>query len=77
MNPDFVDRLRTFSAADVRYLVLGAYARAHHGSPRATRDLDVWVDPTPENAPRVMRAPAAFGAPLAGVSLAFFGPVKA
>ncbi len=64
MNPDFVDLLRAFSAADVRFLVVGAYALAHHGRPRATGDLDVWVEATAENAPRVMRALAAFGAPL-------------
>lgn len=36
MNPDFVDLLRAFSEADVRFLVVGAYALAHHGRPRAT-----------------------------------------
>lgn len=68
MNPDFVDLLRAFVAADVRFLVVGAYALAHHGLPRATGDLDIWVDPTPENAPRVIRALAGFGAPLADVA---------
>jgi hypothetical protein len=64
MNPDFVDLLRAFIAADVRFLVVGAYALAIHGRPRATGDLDVWVEPTSENAARAMRALAAFGAPL-------------
>jgi hypothetical protein len=41
MNPDFVDLLRAFIAADVRFLVVGAYALAHHGRPRTTADLDV------------------------------------
>lgn len=68
MNQDFVDLLRAFKDADVRFLVVGAYALAHHGRPRATGDLDVWVDATPVNAPRVMRALAAFGAPLRDVS---------
>ena len=40
------------------------YALAHHGRPRATGDLDVWVDPTADNAPRVIRALETFGAPL-------------
>jgi len=69
MNPDFVDLLREFVAADVRFLVVGAYALALHGRPRATGDLDVWVDATPENASRVMQALAAFGAPLAEVTV--------
>ena len=64
MNRDFVDLLRALSEADARYLVVGAYALAHHGRPRATGDLDVWVDPSPENATRIMQALRAFGAPL-------------
>jgi hypothetical protein len=68
MNPHFVDLLRAFIDADVRFLVVGAYALALHGRPRATGDLDVWVEPTPENADRVMRALAAFGAPMQELS---------
>jgi hypothetical protein len=68
MNQDFVDLLRAFIAADVRFLIVGAYALALYGRPRATGDLDVWIDATPDNAARVMRALAAFGAPLADVS---------
>jgi hypothetical protein len=69
MNPDFVDLLRAFIAADVRFLIVGAYALALYGRPRATGDLDVWIDATPENAARVMRALAEFGAPLSDVSV--------
>jgi hypothetical protein len=69
MNPDFVDLLRAFIAADVRFLIVGAYALALHGRPRATGDLDVWIEPTPQNAARVMNALASFGAPLADVSV--------
>jgi hypothetical protein len=72
MNPDFVDLLRAFVAADVRFLIVGAYALAVHGRPRGTGDLDVWVEATPDNASRVVRALAAFGAPLADVSEADF-----
>jgi hypothetical protein len=64
MNQDFVDLLRAFIGADVRFLIVGAYALALHGRPRATGDLDVWVDATAENAPRVMNALRKFGAPL-------------
>ncbi len=72
MNPDFVDLLRAFIAADVRFLIVGAYALAIHGRPRATGDLDVWIEPSAENARRVMRALAAFGAPLGEVHEADF-----
>ena len=69
MNPDFLDLLRAFVDAEVRFLIVGAYALALHGRPRATGDLDVWVDATDENAARVMRALAAFGAPLSELSV--------
>ena len=72
MNPDFVDLLRAFIAADVRFLVVGAYALALHGRPRATGDLDIWIDATPANAARVMSALTAFGAPLQDLAEADF-----
>lgn len=72
MNPDFVDLLRAFVAHDVRFMIVGAYALALHGRPRATGDMDVWVDATPENAPRVMRALEAFGAPTRDIAEADF-----
>ena len=72
MNQDFVDLLRAFIAADVRFLIVGAYALALHGRPRATGDLDVWIDATPENAARVMRALAVFGAPLTDIGVEDF-----
>ena len=68
MNPDFVDLLRAFAVADVRFLVVGAYALGVHGRPRATGDLDVWIDPSPDNAKRVIKALIDFGAPLHDVS---------
>lgn len=46
------------------HLVIGAYAVGIHGRPRATKDLDVWVEASAENAVRVMHALRAFGAPL-------------
>jgi hypothetical protein len=64
MNQDFVDLLRAFIAADVRFLVVGAYALAIHGRPRATGDLDVWVEASVANARRVMVALREFGAPM-------------
>jgi hypothetical protein len=68
MNPDFVDLLRALRDAEARFLIVGAYALAHYGRPRATGDLDIWIDATPVNAARVMRALASFGAPLHDVT---------
>jgi hypothetical protein len=61
---DFRDLLRAFVDHDVRFLVVGAYALAVHGRPRATGDLDVWIEATPDNAARAYSALGAFGAPL-------------
>jgi hypothetical protein len=68
--------LRALSDAEARYLVVGAYAMAVHGHPRATGDLDVWIEATPENAARTYRALQAFGAPLAGLSESDLGTTR-
>jgi len=67
MNPDFLDIIRALSAAEVRFLIVGAYAVNLYTDPRATGDLDIWVEATPENANRLMRALSEFGAPLDGI----------
>lgn len=64
MNPDFRDLLAAFNAQAVEYIVVGAHALAAHGHVRATKDLDVWVRPSPDNARRVLKALKAFGASL-------------
>ena len=64
MNQDFQDLLRELSDAEAKFLVVGAYALAVHGMPRATGDIDIWVQPTAENARCVYAALEAFGAPL-------------
>lgn len=64
MSQDFHDFLVELLRANARFLVVGAHALSVHGVPRATVDLDVWIDRTAENAGRVWRALAAFGAPL-------------
>ena len=68
MNQDFLDLLRAFIDRNVRFLIVGAYALGVHGRPRATGDLDVWVDPTPSNAVNVMSALEQFGAPTGQVT---------
>ena len=63
-NHDFKDMLSALSDAGVDFLLVGAYALAAHGHPRATGDLDIWVRADAENAPRVLHSLAVFGAPL-------------
>lgn len=75
MNEDFLDMLSALSEEEARFLVVGAYALARHGLPRATGDLDLWVEPSEDNAEKVMRALRRFGAPLEQVSTEdFAGP---
>lgn len=64
LNQDFLDLLRAFVEGGVRFLVVGAYAMAVHGRPRATGDLDVWIDARPVNAKRAFAGLRRFGAPL-------------
>lgn len=73
MNPDFSDMLSALSAEGVEYLLVGAYAMAVHGVPRATGDIDVWVRPSAENAARALRALARYGAPLGDLEAADLG----
>jgi len=61
---EFRDMLVELTDAGADFAVVGGHAVAFHGHPRATKDLDLLVRPTPENAERVYRALAAFGAPL-------------
>jgi hypothetical protein len=64
MNEDFLDLLKCLIDAGARFIVVGAHALAVHGLPRATGDLDVWIDPEPANAGRVWGALLGFGAPV-------------
>jgi predicted nucleotidyltransferase len=69
LNPDFRDILSAFNAERVEYLLVGAYALAAHGLPRATGDIDLWIRPSASNAQCVRRALDRFGAPRLGISL--------
>lgn len=64
MNSDFCDLLLLFAKHEVRYLVVGGYAVIHHVQPRFTKDLDLWLEASVENASRVARALREFGVPL-------------
>ena len=65
LYPDFVDLLAAFEGEAVRYLIVGGYAVAFHSRPRFTKDIDLWLEPGPDNGARVLRALEAFGAPRA------------
>lgn len=58
------DLLRAFIDEKVRFLVVGGYAFSAHAFMRATKDIDLWIEPTLDNAKRVWSALAEYGAPL-------------
>lgn len=58
---DFKEWLECLNAHGTEYLVIGAYALAFHGAPRATGDIDVYVKPSRENATRLLAALDEFG----------------
>ena len=61
LNKDFKEFVGLLDSTNVEYLLVGGYALAAHGHPRYTGDIDFWVNPTPENAARLMQALTAFG----------------
>jgi hypothetical protein len=73
VNADFRDLFAALNDAGARYLVVGAHAVAFYAEPRFTKDLDVWVEASPANAPRVIAALQTFGVPMSGVTEADFG----
>ncbi|QOI96916.1 MAG: hypothetical protein HRU69_05140 [Flammeovirgaceae bacterium] len=66
LSKDFKEFIELLNKNNVRYIVVGAYAVGLHGYVRFTGDLDIWVEPTPENAINLMSCIAEFG----------FGPFK-
>lgn len=66
MSPDFKELLQIFSEENVEYLVVGGYAVIHHGQPRSTKDLDIWLKPSSENRERILKSFHRFGLPLLG-----------
>ena len=76
MNKDYLDILAAFLAETVEFLLVGAYALAVHGHPRATGDIDLWVRCSPDNARKILKALARFGAPVQDLTPADFESPK-
>lgn len=68
-NSNWIELLRGLNAAEVKYLIVGAHALGLYAVPRATGDLDIWIERSDDNARRVYRALAEFGAPLGDVTV--------
>jgi hypothetical protein len=61
VQKDFKELLELFNGHKVEYMIVGAYALAYHGAPRFTGDIDIFVQPSPENAQKILSALANFG----------------
>jgi len=59
--PDFKEFLKSLTDHQVKYLLVGGYAVAYHGYPRATADMNIWVAVDPQNADNLVAALKAFG----------------
>ncbi len=61
IQTDYAELFGLFNELKVRYLIVGAYALAFHGAPRTTGDIDILVQPSKQNAKRVVLALERFG----------------
>ena len=76
-SDDLREFLRLLTAHEVAFLLVGGYAVALHGYPRATADFDLWIDLAPDNIERVLRVLREFGfAPTDEVARALSTPGK-
>ena len=71
-NPDYADMVKAMLDEGVEFMLVGGYAVLFHGYPRTTFDIDLWVRPSPDNAPKVLAALHRFGAPLQDVTASDF-----
>jgi hypothetical protein len=72
LNPDFKEFIQSLNDNGVRYLVIGGYAVALHGYPRYTKDMDIWIEMSNENAARIVKALKEFGFESLGLKEADF-----
>jgi len=72
LNQDFKEFIQSLNDNRVRYLVIGGYAVALHGYPRYTKDIDIWIEMTPDNAANMVKALEQFGFGSLGLQAADF-----
>ena len=72
LNQDFKEFIQSLNDNQVRYLVIGGYAVALHGYPRYTKDIDIWIGMSPDNAAKLVKALEQFGFGSLGLQAADF-----
>src|SRR3989338_4443077 len=68
LNEDYKERLQILLNNEVKFLVVGAYAMGAHGYPRATGDIDIWVEASLQNSKKIYKSLSEFGSPLSEVT---------
>lgn len=66
---DYKELLKILNKHQAKYLIVGAYAVAYYAEPRYTKDIDIWIESSPNNARKVYSALKKFGAPLENITL--------
>jgi hypothetical protein len=69
LRPGFNDFLRLVNKQQVKYLIVGGYAVMKYTEPFYTKDMNIWIDATSDNAKRTYQALAEFGAPMADLTV--------
>jgi len=72
LHPDFKDFLRLLSSHNVKYLLVGGYAVGYHGYPRATGDMDIWIEMSKPNSKKIAATFRDFGMPNEAISESLF-----
>jgi predicted nucleotidyltransferase len=72
LNQDFKEFIQSLNDNHVRYLVIGGYAVALHGYPRYTKDIDIWIETSSDNAANMVKALEQFGFGSLGLQAADF-----
>lgn len=72
MNSDFKELLTILNDCQVEYLVVGGYAVIFYAEPRYTKDIDLWILPTADNAVRLRDSLMRFGGWVEGMTLEHF-----
>jgi hypothetical protein len=61
LNQDFKEFIQLLNHNQVKYLIIGGYAVAIHGHPRYTKNIDIWIEMSQENAQKLIQALTEFG----------------
>ena len=68
LNQDFKEFIQLLNENQVKYLVIGGYAVAIHGHPRYTKDIDIWIEISEDNANKLVTTLTQFGFDSLGVT---------